>query len=78
MDYVIPTAGFFIWLRIKCIQDSKHFVKTKCLQSMILVSPGFIFHDEEDKKYPYIRLSYSWVNKDQIEPVSVKFFLFSF
>lgn len=74
MDYVVPSAGFFIWLRLKCIQDSKSFAETKCMKNLILVTPGFVFHDEDDKMYSYIRLSYSAINKNQIDRVSVKFF----
>lgn len=73
MDYIVPSAGFFLWLRLKFIRDSKIFVK-KCLENLILVAPGDAFYEQDDKVTSSIRLSFSAIDEDQIDHVSINIF----
>ncbi|KAK7604792.1 hypothetical protein V9T40_005978 [Parthenolecanium corni] len=68
VDYIVPSAGFFLWLRLKFIRDSKIFVQ-KCLENLILVTSGDAFYEQDDKMTSSIRLSFSAIDEDQIDHV---------
>lgn len=46
------------------------------MKNSLLVTPGYVFYEQDDKMSPYIRLSYSMIKSNQIDRVSVKCFHF--
>lgn len=66
-EWTEPTGGFFIWLKLKGINNASDLVKNSCIPNGILVIPGNAFNYDSSKPDPHIRLSYSYAKKEDIE-----------
>ncbi|KAI8344715.1 pyridoxal phosphate-dependent transferase [Chlamydoabsidia padenii] len=66
-EWVVPEAGMFVWLKLlNGITDSFDLVMNKALKKRVVAIPGDAFMPMGNKT-PYIRVSYSNVDKDQMD-----------
>ncbi|ORZ09018.1 pyridoxal phosphate-dependent transferase [Absidia repens] len=66
-EWVVPTAGMFVWLKLlNGITDSFDLVMNRALKKQVVAIPGDAFMPMGNKT-PYIRVSYSNVDKDAMD-----------
>ena len=63
VTYTAPTAGMFVWMKLKGIEDSKKFIEEKAREKKVLLVPGQAFQPN-NKPGPYVRASFS-VNQNR-------------
>lgn len=69
VTFTEPTAGMFVWLKIRGISDTKKLIYEKALAQEVLFIPGNAFFVDQNKSYPFVRVSYSLCTPEQIETV---------
>ena len=69
VTFTEPTAGMFVWLKVPGIPDTKKLIYEKALAQEVLFIPGNAFFVDQDKTYPFVRVSYSLCTPEQIETV---------
>jgi len=62
-----PTAGMFVWLKVKGIEDTRKLIYEKALGQEVLLLPGSAFFADQSKSYPFVRVSYSLSTPEQTE-----------
>lgn len=73
VTFTEPTAGMFVWLKIPGIPDTKKLIYEKALAQEVLFIPGNAFFVDQNKSYPFVRVSYSLCTPEQIETVILSF-----
>uniref|UniRef100_A0A7M4EWS4 Kynurenine/alpha-aminoadipate aminotransferase, mitochondrial-like n=1 Tax=Crocodylus porosus TaxID=8502 RepID=A0A7M4EWS4_CROPO len=68
-DWYVPTAGMFLWIKIKGISDTHQLVMEKALEKGICLVPGRGFHRDSSEPSPYVRASFSFASPIQIDQV---------
>ena len=71
-DWTVPTAGMFVWLRLRGVDDADAFVKSKCRDAKVLLVPGQSF-DPHDAPSPYVRAAFSTASHEDIEVAVARF-----
>ena len=71
-DWTVPTAGMFVWLRLRGVDDADAFVKSKCREAKVLLVPGQSF-DPHDAPSPYVRAAFSTASHEDIEVAVERF-----
>ncbi|XP_019389890.1 PREDICTED: kynurenine/alpha-aminoadipate aminotransferase, mitochondrial-like [Crocodylus porosus] len=66
-DWYVPTAGMFLWIKIKGISDTHQLVMEKALEKGICLVPGRGFHRDSSEPSPYVRASFSFASPIQID-----------
>ncbi|XP_033217726.1 kynurenine/alpha-aminoadipate aminotransferase, mitochondrial-like isoform X2 [Belonocnema kinseyi] len=66
-EWSVPKAGFFVWLKIKDVDDIYDLVMQKCIDQNIFFLPGHAFYKNSNKQCQYIRVSYSYASEEDIE-----------
>eukprot|EP01098_Paradermamoeba_levis_P006140 TRINITY_DN2548_c0_g1_i2.p1 TRINITY_DN2548_c0_g1~~TRINITY_DN2548_c0_g1_i2.p1 ORF type:complete len:321 (-),score=75.79 TRINITY_DN2548_c0_g1_i2:227-1189(-) len=67
-DWSPPTAGMFVWLKLRNILDSNHLIKTKALDKKVLLVPGVAFSPAGPSKASnYVRASFSLATDQEME-----------
>lgn len=67
-----PSAGMFVWLKINGITDTKKLIYEKALAEEVLFIPGNAFFANQNKTYPFVRVSYSLCTPEQIDTVILR------
>ncbi|KAJ1340234.1 hypothetical protein BSLG_005120 [Batrachochytrium salamandrivorans] len=65
-EFVPPTAGMFVWLKLIGIDDSTDLIKRKAVDKKVLLVPGIEFLPNQ-RPTPYVRASYSLATKEEID-----------
>ncbi|XP_047710972.1 kynurenine/alpha-aminoadipate aminotransferase, mitochondrial isoform X2 [Prionailurus viverrinus] len=66
-EWHVPTAGMFLWLKIKGIYDVKQLIEEKAIKKEILMLPGNIFYTDTSAPSPYFRVSFSSASPEQMD-----------
>jgi len=66
-EWYEPTGGMFLWLKIIGLNDAKQLVTTKCLDKLIVFTPGYALSANTQKPSPYIRISYSLASSEEVD-----------
>ncbi|KAF5923485.1 hypothetical protein HPG69_006656, partial [Diceros bicornis minor] len=72
-EWHVPTAGMFLWVKVKGINDVKHLMEEKALKKEVLVVPGNAFYTDNSAPSPYFRVSFSLASPEQMDVVSTIF-----
>ncbi|XP_050527408.1 kynurenine/alpha-aminoadipate aminotransferase, mitochondrial-like [Daktulosphaira vitifoliae] len=67
VEWVEPSGGMFLWLKVIGLEDTKHLVTSKCLDKLVVVAPGYAFSTDSKKPSPYLRLSYSIASPEEVD-----------
>ncbi|VFV33231.1 kynurenine alpha-aminoadipate [Lynx pardinus] len=66
-EWHVPTAGMFLWLKIKGIYDVKQLIEEKAIKKEILMLPGNVFYTDTSAPSPYFRVSFSSASPEQMD-----------
>lgn len=66
-EWHVPTAGMFLWIKIKGINDAKKLIEEKAIKKEILMVPGNAFYIDNSAPSPYFRASFSLASPEQID-----------
>ncbi|XP_036280166.1 kynurenine/alpha-aminoadipate aminotransferase, mitochondrial isoform X2 [Pipistrellus kuhlii] len=66
-EWHAPTAGMFVWFKIKGISDVKKLVEEKAIKKEILMVPGNAFYIDSSAPSPYFRASFSLASPEQMD-----------
>ncbi|KAG8504614.1 Kynurenine/alpha-aminoadipate aminotransferase, mitochondrial [Galemys pyrenaicus] len=69
-EWHVPTAGMFLWVKIKGISDTKQLIEEKAIKREILMVPGNCFYIDSSAPSPYFRASFSFATPEQMDVVS--------
>ncbi|XP_043421591.1 kynurenine/alpha-aminoadipate aminotransferase, mitochondrial isoform X1 [Prionailurus bengalensis] len=70
-EWHVPTAGMFLWLKIKGIYDVKQLIEEKAIKKEILMLPGNIFYTDTSAPSPYFRVSFSSASPEQMDMIII-------
>ncbi|XP_054239010.1 kynurenine/alpha-aminoadipate aminotransferase, mitochondrial isoform X1 [Indicator indicator] len=62
-----PTAGMFLWIKIKGISDTQQLIMEKALQKEVLLVPGGAFNIDSSEPSSYVRASFSLCTPAQMD-----------
>ncbi|XP_036854732.2 kynurenine/alpha-aminoadipate aminotransferase, mitochondrial isoform X1 [Manis javanica] len=65
-EWHVPTAGMFLWVKIKGINDVKQLIEEKAIKKEILIAPGNVFYIDSSAPSPYFRASFSSASPEQM------------
>ncbi|KAM5308884.1 kynurenine/alpha-aminoadipate aminotransferase, mitochondrial [Glossophaga mutica] len=66
-EWHAPTAGMFLWIKIKGINDTKKLIEEKAIKKEILMVPGNAFYIDNSAPSPYFRASFSLASPEQMD-----------
>nr|KAF6478871.1 aminoadipate aminotransferase [Molossus molossus] len=66
-EWHAPTAGMFVWIKIKGISDVKKLIEEKAIKKEILMVPGNAFYIDSSAPSPYFRASFSLASPEQMD-----------
>lgn len=66
-EWHVPTAGMFVWIKIKGINDAKKLIEEKAIKKEILMVPGNAFYIDNSAPCPYFRASFSLASPEQMD-----------
>ncbi|XP_045408459.1 kynurenine/alpha-aminoadipate aminotransferase, mitochondrial-like isoform X2 [Lemur catta] len=66
-EWHVPTAGMFLWIKIKGISDVKQLIEEKLIKKEVIMLPGNGFYIDSSAPKPYVRVSYSSVSAEQMD-----------
>ncbi|ELK24903.1 PREDICTED: kynurenine/alpha-aminoadipate aminotransferase, mitochondrial isoform X1 [Myotis davidii] len=66
-EWHAPTAGMFLWIKIKGISDVKKLIEEKAIKKEILMIPGNAFYIDSSAPSPYFRASFSLASPEQMD-----------
>ena len=66
VEFSIPDAGMFCWLKFLTVKDSDAFIKQKAKDAKVLLVPGQSF-DPLDKTSSYARAAYSTASLEEMD-----------
>lgn len=72
VEYGVPTAGMFVYLRLKGVVDSKKLVETKALEAKVLMVPGQSF-SPTDQPSNCVRAAFSVASDEAMETAIKRF-----
>uniref|UniRef100_A0A8C3S756 Aminotransferase class I/classII large domain-containing protein n=1 Tax=Chelydra serpentina TaxID=8475 RepID=A0A8C3S756_CHESE len=66
-EWHVPTAGIFLWIKIKGISDTYQMIVENALDRGVSLIPGQSFSIDSSAPTPYCRASYSFASPDQMD-----------
>ncbi|XP_077630451.1 kynurenine/alpha-aminoadipate aminotransferase, mitochondrial isoform X3 [Crocuta crocuta] len=66
-EWHVPTAGMFLWVKIKGISDVKQMIQEKAMKKEVLILPGNVFYTNTSAPSPYFRVSFSSASPEQMD-----------
>ncbi|XP_053442298.1 kynurenine/alpha-aminoadipate aminotransferase, mitochondrial-like [Nycticebus coucang] len=66
-EWHVPTAGMFLWIKIKGISDVKETMEEEAMKREILLLPGNGFYIHSSAPSPYLRVSFSLASPEQMD-----------
>ncbi|XP_067885388.1 kynurenine/alpha-aminoadipate aminotransferase, mitochondrial [Heterodontus francisci] len=67
VDWHVPSAGMFFWMKLKGIPDTYQLISEKAVQKEVLFVPGQAFMIDKSAPCSYIRASFSVSTPEQID-----------
>ncbi|KAM7366400.1 hypothetical protein PAMP_015841 [Pampus punctatissimus] len=62
-----PSAGMFLWIKLKGIADTQQLIREKALEKEVLLVPGGVFMINSSDPCPYVRAAFSLSTPEQID-----------
>ncbi|KAM7377166.1 hypothetical protein PAMA_013783 [Pampus argenteus] len=62
-----PSAGMFLWIKLKGIADTQQLIAEKALEKEVLLVPGGVFMINSSDPCPYVRAAFSLSTPEQID-----------
>uniref|UniRef100_F1MKS7 Aminoadipate aminotransferase n=1 Tax=Bos taurus TaxID=9913 RepID=F1MKS7_BOVIN len=69
-EWQVPTAGMFLWVKIKGIHDVRKLIEEKAVKNEIFMLPGYGFYIDSSAPCPYFRASFSSASPEQMDMVN--------
>ncbi|KYQ91478.1 hypothetical protein DLAC_08445 [Tieghemostelium lacteum] len=66
VEYNIPQAGMFFWMKLKGISDSKKLISQKALEKKVILLPGCAFLTNPSEISSHVRASFSIASSEQM------------
>ncbi|XP_041821223.1 kynurenine/alpha-aminoadipate aminotransferase, mitochondrial [Chelmon rostratus] len=66
-EWHTPSAGMFLWIRLKGIADTQQLIMKKALEKEVLLVPGGVFMINSSEPCPYVRAAFSLSMPEQID-----------
>ncbi|XP_068164280.1 kynurenine/alpha-aminoadipate aminotransferase, mitochondrial isoform X2 [Antennarius striatus] len=66
-DWHTPTAGMFLWIKLKGIADTQQLIMKKALEKEVLLVPGGVFLINSGEPCPYVRAAFSLSTPEQMD-----------
>lgn len=66
-EWYVPSAGMFLWLKLKCVTDTQQLIREKALKKEVLLVPGGVFMINSSDPCPYVRAAFSLSTPEQID-----------
>ncbi|XP_068611926.1 kynurenine/alpha-aminoadipate aminotransferase, mitochondrial [Brachionichthys hirsutus] len=66
-DWHTPTAGMFLWIKLKGVADTHQLIVKKALEKEVLLVPGSVFMINSGDPCPYVRAAFSLSTPEQME-----------
>ncbi|KAM6949080.1 kynurenine/alpha-aminoadipate aminotransferase, mitochondrial [Aplochiton taeniatus] len=66
-EWHAPSAGMFLWLRLKGVPDTQQLIMEKALEKEVLLVPGGVFMINSSDPCPYVRAAFSLSTPQQID-----------
>ncbi|KAK6637666.1 hypothetical protein RUM44_008088 [Polyplax serrata] len=66
-EWNTPTAGMFLWIKVKGIPDTKNLVCNECIKEGVMFVMGHAYYMEKDKACQYVRACFSLATPEQID-----------
>ncbi|XDB52908.1 PREDICTED: kynurenine/alpha-aminoadipate aminotransferase, mitochondrial isoform X1 [Capra hircus] len=66
-EWQVPTAGMFLWVKIKGIHDVRKLIEEKAFKKEIFMLPGCGFYLDSSAPCPYFRASFSSASPEQMD-----------
>lgn len=66
-EWHVPTAGMFLWVKIKGIHDVRKLIEEKAFKKEIFMLPGCGFYLDSSAPCPYFRASFSSASPEQMD-----------
>ncbi|OWR53134.1 putative Kynurenine/alpha-aminoadipate aminotransferase mitochondrial precursor [Danaus plexippus plexippus] len=67
IEWEKPDGGYYIWVKIRGIEDVRNMVYQTSFIHGLMLEPGHGFSYDHDKPCPYIRLTFTKANLDTLE-----------
>uniref|UniRef100_A0A3Q2R0R1 Kynurenine/alpha-aminoadipate aminotransferase, mitochondrial n=1 Tax=Fundulus heteroclitus TaxID=8078 RepID=A0A3Q2R0R1_FUNHE len=68
-EWHAPSAGMFLWMKLKGIADTQQLIMEKALEKEVLLVPGNAFMINGSDPCPYVRAAFSLSTPEQIDEV---------
>lgn len=69
MDWTVPKAGMFLWLKVRGMKDTRRMVSEGGVAHGVIMVPGNCFMVDEAAPCPYIRASYTIPSAQDMDEV---------
>ncbi|XP_035461929.1 kynurenine/alpha-aminoadipate aminotransferase, mitochondrial-like isoform X1 [Scophthalmus maximus] len=66
-EWHAPSAGMFLWIKLKGISDTQKLIMEKALEKEVLLVPGGVFMINSNEACPYIRAAFSLSSPEQMD-----------
>ncbi|XP_078132563.1 kynurenine/alpha-aminoadipate aminotransferase, mitochondrial [Sander vitreus] len=66
-EWHTPSAGMFLWIKLKGIADTQQLIMKKALEKEVLLVPGGVFMINSSEPCPYVRAAFSLSTPEQID-----------
>ncbi|XP_034086291.1 kynurenine/alpha-aminoadipate aminotransferase, mitochondrial isoform X1 [Gymnodraco acuticeps] len=66
-EWHTPSAGMFLWIKLKGIADTQQLIMEKALEKEVLLVPGGVFMINSSDPCPYVRAAFSLSTPEQID-----------
>lgn len=66
-EWHAPTAGMFLWIKVKGIYDVKKIIEEKAIKKEIFFISGSDFYIDSTSPSPYLRASFSLASPEQMD-----------
>uniref|UniRef100_A0A8D1SF48 Kynurenine/alpha-aminoadipate aminotransferase, mitochondrial n=1 Tax=Sus scrofa TaxID=9823 RepID=A0A8D1SF48_PIG len=66
-EWHVPTAGMFLWVKIKGMNDVRKLIEEKAMKKEIFMLPGYHFYFDSSAPCPYFRASFSLASPEQMD-----------
>ncbi|XP_007457447.1 PREDICTED: kynurenine/alpha-aminoadipate aminotransferase, mitochondrial [Lipotes vexillifer] len=66
-EWHVPTAGMFLWVKIKGLHDVRKLIEEKAFKKEIFMLPGYHFYLDSSAPCPYFRASFSLASPEQMD-----------
>ena len=71
-EYKRPTAGMFVWMKLKGVTDATELIMTEAVEKKVLLVPGSAFYPGAPKT-PYVRAAFSVATFEQMDTAMQRF-----